>query len=352
MKIGILIMHALYSYEHAMQAYILQEFLREKGHSTEIIDYRPAFLTERNEKFKGDTVKRKKSYEAFLRERLQLSETIQNKQEACCLKGRYDFILSAGPGVFDGAVSGGLKPVYFACFDKTTPKAACAISIRENLVAGYEEEFVSRYLEAYNRVAACDEKIAERLQHFSKCNVGIQRSLFLLGTNEQYAKMAGEVKESSLRRKPYIFMVALDNEKSVRKTMVQLRSMTGLGIVHNFAGSKTKKQIKQIAEKNPMQMIAYAYNAEYIVTSSVDMAMLGVMFEKKLLLVARGSDRNRMLAFAEAYGLENSLLETKDDFKEIEQTKPDYSVVREKVAEDRKQMVDSLMQMLQTAESQ
>lgn len=350
MKIGILMMHALYSYEHAMHAYILQEFLKEHGHSAEIIDYRPAFLTERNKKFKGNINKRKKSYEAFLQEKLQLSETIRNKGESYGLKGRYDFILTAGPGVFDGAVSGGLKPVYFACFDKTAPRAACAISIRENFSALYEEEFLRKYLEYYDTVTACDEIIAERLQHFSECTVGIQRNLFLLRTNEQYAKMAEAGKRRSKRQKPYIFMVALNNEKSVRKVMVRLRSITGLGIVHNFAGSKTKKQIKQIAENNPEQMIAYAYNAEYIVTNSVDMAMLGILFEKKILLVARGSDRNRMLAFAASYGMTECLLETKDDFKTIEQATPDYTDIRERIAEDRKQMTENLIKMLEAAE--
>lgn len=325
MKIGIITAHAKYLYDTVLSAYAIQEFLRKEGHLPEIIDYRPAVFTVWNDAFPGNAKRRNKNYEAFAKRCLNLSETIRNKAGSMELEGRYDLIIAAGPCIWDGAATRGLKPVYFACFDQKAKKAACAISIRSNQAPAFEEEFCRKYIKEYTVIGACDNKIAERLQQYTEVAVTAQRSLLLLAERETYRKLAQGYKTAS---KPYVFLYATNKEMSLRTTAKKLCAMAGIPVIHNCPKVKLKEEVKNIAGCAPEMVPAYIAEAEYVVTDSPQTALLALMFEKKLLLLPNGEEGERLIELAEAYGLNEMLIKRREELLSLEQTKPDYAVVK------------------------
>lgn len=359
MKIGILTAHAQYSYEKSLQAYALQEFLKSNGHETEIVDYRPAVLDAWNESFRGNVKQKKENFEKFQSQFLHCSQTVRNKPEAEQLAGRYDLLITAGAGVFDGTETRGLKPVYYGCFDKTVKKAACAISIRKNEAAAFEEEFSRKNMSAFHMISACDEAVARRLQPYTEVAVETAASLLTLLDKEDYLKLVEQLQPSFVGRRirkarakqrkaaPYILLHTIDGEWTVRKVTECLAKDTGLAVIHNCTNVAFMNQQGTVAACGPEQIPAYIAEAEYVVTNKVDTAVLAARFGKKLLLVAPGPDELRMVEFAKAAGLETQLIKDKTDYTGAAQAKTDAAVVGRLLADMRTKLEDSIRRMLE-----
>ena len=343
MKIGILTAHAKYSYEMSLQAYALQEFLRKNGHEAEVIDYRPAVFDAWNESFRGNVKQKKENYEKFQSQFLHFSKTVRNRAEAEQLAGKYDLLITAGTGVFDGKITRGLKPVYYGCFDKAVKKAACAISIRKNEAAAFEEEFSRKYLNTFGMISACDSAIAERLQAYTDTNVETTASLLMLLETEDYRQLVTQLQPSFIGRRiqkarakqrkaaPYVLLHTVDGEWTVRKVAEMLIEDTGLSVIHNCTNVAFMKQQGTVAACGPEQVVAYIAEAEYVVTNVAETAVLAARFGKKLLLVAPGPDEQRMIEFAKAAGLEAQLINDKADYAGPKQTEIEIAVVAQRM---------------------
>lgn len=359
MKIGVLTAHAQNSYEKSLQAYALQEFLKKHGQETEIVDYRPAVFDAWNEAFRGNVKQRNENYDKFRSQFLHCTQPVKNRKEAEQLAGRYDLLISAGAGIFDGSITHGLKPVFYGCFDENAKKVACAISIRKNEAANFEEEFNRKNLAVYQAITACDETIARRLQAYTEVPVEATANLLMLLEKEEYLKPLEQLQPSFIgrrirnarmkqrKRAPYVLLHTVDGEWTVRKVAEQVVEETGLAVIHNCTNVAFMNQQGTVAACGPEQMIAYINEAEYVVTNMTDTAVLAAKFGKKLLLVAPGPDEQRMIEFAGEAGLAGQLIKDKKDFTGVAQAEVDYAVVKPQLDVMKKKLEDSISRMLE-----
>jgi len=359
MKIGILTAHAQYSYERSLHAYALQEFLKNNGHDTEIVDYCPRAFNVWNRGLLKEEKQRIENFETFQSQFLQCSEKIRNKIEALQLEGRYDWLITGGVGVFDCKVTKGLKSVFYGSFDKNAKKAAFSISIRRNTAPAYEEEFNRKNLAGYRAINACDEIIAERLQAYTELTVGVTRNLLLLLDKEDYLKPAEKLipsengkKDRDFRTKqrsksPYILLHTIDGEWTVRKVAEKLAEFTGLPVIHNCTNVNFMGQPGTVTNAGPEQIPLYVNEAEYVVTNVSDTAVMAAMFEKKLLVVTPGVDEQRISAFAIAAGLEGQMISEHTDLCGAEQADADYTEVSVRMSEMKKSLRESIVKTLE-----
>ena len=134
MKIGILTFHCAYNYGAVLQAYALQEFLKSKGYSVEIINYRPKYLLTgyrlfHRIKWRGvigfvkDVIKEliifPKRFRCWLgffcfeRKYFNLSKPISEKSS---IPSSYDVYVVGSDQIWNPYLTHGFDPVYFCDF--------------------------------------------------------------------------------------------------------------------------------------------------------------------------------------------------------------------------------------------
>jgi len=363
MKVGIIAMHAKHSFDSALQIFFLQRFIEREGHTAEVVDYRPAIVDSANRSFKDNYERRAGYYERFLQKFLPMSERAVNKADTEQFAGKYDLLIAAGPGIFDGSVTRGLKPVYFLCFDKEVPKAACGISILKDEAASFETEFCCKYLSGFQYLSATDVKIAERLQAYTKLPVEATGNLLLLGEKEDYEALCEQADpkgfagisyrsflRKSKRKSPYIMMYARGRVKNIIRVTKRLRGLTKLPVLHNAPATKLWNQICSYSECSPEQVPVMIAGAEYVVTDSPDVMLLAMMYQKKMIPLTSGAATERMIALAQEYGLEAHLIDRRDMLTQPEQAEIDYSAISVQLQEKREALKAGLRRMLREAE--
>ncbi len=173
MKIGILTFHLAHNYGAVLQAYALQEVLKQQGYEVEIINYRPASIEEVYKLFsfqiyKGDSLagmvrrflgrmltlgvrcKKYRNFERFIKIRLNLSgELCRNKTE---IPQGYDVYVFGSDQIWNPRLLQGLDEVYLGRFDSRpeAKKIAYAASMGTEYALGEtEKNFLAESLKGF-----------------------------------------------------------------------------------------------------------------------------------------------------------------------------------------------------------
>lgn len=360
-KIGILTFHCAHNYGAVLQAYATQMLLTEMGHTVEIIDYRPEWLTEpyrrcRFSRLKGRTAgqtlrhlvsetllipvrySRYRKFEKFIDGRLNLSERVSYEAFDSC---DYDVILVGSDQVWNKKITGGhFDPMYLADFRFQKGERryiADAASMEADSLSDMEVAFLKDKFSNFDSISVREENLARMLSQ--RCGVDAEHILdpVLQVNPDMWRKLA--MKPS--RRKPYVLLYKIREHKGVDGFAAGLAKKVGADVVEISAFPDGKKLFKAEQTTGVQEFLGLIAGAEYVVTTSFHAVAFSAVFERPFFCFRFYEGENsRQESLLKSIGLDDRMLAL--DAQVPERCGFDNMLYKEKLAELRKVSVDFL----------
>ncbi|MBQ9758258.1 MAG: polysaccharide pyruvyl transferase family protein [Opitutales bacterium] len=344
MKIGILTFHCAHNYGAVLQAYGLQEYLKSCGHDVEIIDYRPAYLTNAYEAFPLPLlrkvslfrkckrlaywcatlpwriralpvrVRRRKGFEKFISEKLNLSR--ERFQEGGRVPAeKYDVIFFGSDQIWSPNHTHGADRVFFGDFlsPAGTLKIAYAASAGAASETLGENEFVVNALKNFDAISVREDNLAASLQPHTDLKIETVLDPTLLADKSVWEKLA----EPPKTQKKYVLVYQVSYNPEADRIAKELAEQLGAEVVSVWAGYSLRGNM--LKTETPEQFVGWFKNAACVVSTSFHGTAFGLIFEKPLYYVGRGSAaENRPKQILGALGLMNRYIAGTDPTPKFE----------------------------------
>ncbi len=353
-KIGLITFHRAINYGAVLQAYALQETLKEAGAKVKIIDFRSKtiedeyrlikkyygplrFRTERLitelMKIKGKIGKRKK-VERFITGSLDLTESISTDLEQ--LNSCFDVFVTGSDQVFNTDLTVKDKYVYFLSFAEK-PRYSYAASFGKDYIREEDWKWISRELGRYSRISVREESGIEIVRDVC----GKQAEVNLDPTFLLSAKRWRELESRpSGCDEPFILVYNMMTSPLLYEAAEELKRITKHRVI--FVNNKNER-LKFLHRKfsyrddiAPEELLWLIDHAGYILTSSFHGTVFSLLFHKKFLTVLpKGEPRiARNLSLLKMAGVEDRCILERDGINRIV-NEPDWQDVEQRIENGR-----------------
>ncbi|MBP3303102.1 MAG: polysaccharide pyruvyl transferase family protein [Opitutales bacterium] len=344
MKIGILTFHCAHNYGAVLQAYGLQEYLKSCGHEVEIIDYRPTYLTNAYEAFPLPDlrkisllrkckrlaywcatlpwrlrafpvrVRRRRGFEKFIGEKLNLSLE-RFKEGGRVPAEKYDVIFFGSDQIWSPNHTHGADSVFFGDFlsPAGTRKIAYAASAGAASETLGENEFVVNALKNFDAISVRESNLAASLQPHTDLKIETVLDPTLLADKSVWEKLADPPKT----QKKYVLVYQVSYNPEADRIAKELAAQIGAEVISVWAGYSLRGNM--LKTETPEQFVGWFKNAACVVSTSFHGTAFGLIFEKPLYYVGRGSAaENRPKQILGALGLMNRYIAGTDPAPKFE----------------------------------
>lgn len=317
-KIGCITFHASHNYGSVLQAYALQEFVKQ---NFENIEYKIINLRTKRQKGiysvfpKGSSIKyrifvllnyfhlRKKynRFENFINTKLNLTEEFEN-ENISENKFDFDFYISGGDQIWNVSCTD-FSWLYYLSFVKKAKKISYAVSLGpKNLdFTEQQKKLIKFYVESYSQLSLRESGSINQLKKLANKEMRQNIDPVLLLKKEDWLKIVGKKIENS----PYIFLYILDGDlqaysfakrlsKLTKKKVILSKHVCKKDFFHNFANC---------FDCGPLEFLNYIYYADAVVSTSFHGCVFASIFERPLFTLNAERD-NRRKYFLEKYGLD------------------------------------------------
>lgn len=322
MRIGILTFHCAYNYGAVLQCYALQEYLKSRGHSVYVIDYRPKAITSVYDWFVKRRIirknfvksiveicllwsrkKRNSGFQNFITSRLNLASIDS------IMDNPYDLILVGADQVWNYHLTDGFDDYYWGNFrhPATTKIATYGASMHDK----WSQEESLHILESqknFHMISVRESSLAEKLKSLTgrKDIYRVVDPTLLLSGNAW----------RSLAEKPYIkhpYLLLFQVEGKNRKTEAIAKEMArrkNLKVIHLFTLADWGTT-SSVMSTSPMQFLGLFLYADFVVCSSFHGTIFSLLFRKSFLSVKMGIGKdNRVASLLESMGLSDHFVDT------------------------------------------
>ncbi len=323
--------HAAHNYGSVLQAYALQQTIKEMGFENQIIDFRTErqmdlysvftkrvgimyFLKNMAKLFFYTNLKQKgREFENFIREYLETTpctyKTLEELEKAdfedvACFIAGSDQIFNPIPLDFDWA--------YYLPFVKNEKKVCYApsfgplSSFGESVVT----EKIQNHLSSFRAVTVRDTAAADKLY-----SIGIEADVVLDPT----LLLNDKAWESLISPNPvypgeYIFFYTLFADKEMIKMVKLLSKRLNLPVVvSNFSNQyDVCNGFEKQYSSGPKEFLNLIFNAKFVITSSFHGTAFSTIFHKEFLAI-RGGDDARISSLLNSIGLLGQTVQSTED---------------------------------------
>jgi Polysaccharide pyruvyl transferase len=338
MKVLTLTCHDVYNHGASLQAYSLMRYLQKCGHETEIIDYKPGYLSNHYNLFKIDNPKwekniltkllyislkfpfrirelqRKKAFDNFKHKYLKLTKLRYKSNRD--LKKRLpeaDAFICGSDQIWNSLHENGRDPAFYLDFvPDGTIKASYAASFATSEIEDRYKEFVKGKLERLDRIGVRERSGVEIIKKLSIPNaMNVVDPTLLLGKEEW--DIIGKRKFNE----DYILVYDFDNSSLVKKLAVEIAREKGYKI-YSINTGKVNYANEYFKYVGPETFISLVRDSKFIISNSFHAAVFSVIFEKNFVIVNRREAINtRMKDFLEDLNLEDRLVSDSKNFKKL-----------------------------------
>lgn len=338
MKIGILTYQWAINYGAVLQAYALQEKVRElSGGTVDIINFAPPSLVEfygLNPLRRGLTLKNRlglvlcfpkkakkhRLFQKFLSESLCLSPVTQNVQELAAQLADYDVVISGSDQVWNADICREHLPAYL--FDFKLPgvkKAAYAASFGANWIKERHRDITARALKDFAEISTREQQGVSLVEELTGRRVEHVVDPVLLLTADQWRSFS----MSKRRFPPYIFLYALQKTPRFLKHLAHIQNALGLPVV-DVLPSHDKRKSSRTADYNlydvcPREWVGLLDGAQYVVTDSFHCSTFSVILEKSFVSLRHSKTDDRVHSLLNLAGLSGRQLFVEDDVADYEE---------------------------------
>ncbi len=361
-KAGIITFHAAHNCGSILQAYALQEVLRQKLElDAEIIDFvnegqRQVYAVIRPIKSLRDVavnasrlllmpklLGNKKSYEGFIKNHLKLSPNsygaLSDLEQDPPL---YDYYVSGSDQVWNVTIADS-DEAYFLPFIHDKPKIAYAVSQGAKDIGMYAKDpaVYQQYIKDYSAVSVRENNGQSWIETLTGLKPEVTLDPTLLLGKGDYTVLE-EPDELDLNPGEYIFVYASPFEAGFERIVQQVSERYDLPIVvwHPNIWFKTRgalKGYKMPKEQNPGKYLHLIKNAKLVFTASFHGVIFSTIYEKDFWIFRnegmKGVD-DRIRTLVDESGLSDRFID--DNFDTTHALDPvDYSTHRKRLTKDR-----------------
>lgn len=353
-KIGIITIHSDLNYGAALQAYALNRVIREKGYSSEIINYvkipnhpphypfpinivfwvmnRPRFLRFRNFLKNSISARRWNSVE----------ELMNGFNEG------YDVIISGSDQVWNplcGGLNDQINPCYYLAFadHQRYKKVAYASSLGSYRFNEEELKVVKPWFEEYDHLSTREQAGKEHLEAFLDKNVRVVLDPTLLLNHSDWMTVASPV---NIKDK-YVLVYYFNERDEVVNIARKIANKYGYKVAlitnmpHHYKGVDIN-----IRHVGPAQFLWLIDNASYIVTNSFHGTAFAVNFNRPFISVIKRNSPQRAQTLLNNVGIPERLL-TDEKYLDALTDDIDWDLVNGKLNELRKDSLDYLFNAIE-----
>ena len=372
--IGLLTFHFADNYGAVMQAYALQEYLRQHGHKSKFIDYQPAHVenggsfwlptskhrikaniyiayqkyTRWKSRILGDHG-RSESFQKFRDENLIVAtQRFKSLEELKSVGLPYSHLICGSDQIWNSSPQFGIDPAYFLDFGADdTKKISFAASFGKNSVDPRYQADVGSLLKRLHHISVREQSGVEIVQRLSgmKANCVPDPTLML----DDFDQITEPISESG-----HIMSYVLRSVEQIDDVHQTIQDELGLKLVSpkdKFRGGKSNGDS---ISPSPGQWLSYFKNAEFVISNSFHGTVFAVIFRKPFVSVGisgkKGAINERAKSMLDRLGLLDRFVEHFDEAKlrELIRTPIDWDSVTEKLTAWRKESHDFLMGALAT----
>ena len=344
MKIGIFTFHCAINYGAVLQAYGLQEYLKELGHEVYIIDYRPEYLLYPYRVFRwNDSPKHPINwFKWFIREVMVIPirwrRVIHFNKFVKKYLNLYDLDLNNPDNDFDAFVFGsdqiwnkeitkGFDKVYWGDFPAAQGKQLVAYAASMGNCCDLQNqdlEYIDRKIDLFSVVGVREVSLLNLLRSFNKPSINVVDPVLLAG-DALFKKLI--IKKRSLR--PYLLLFTLGRDEYVIPIANKIAKDIGLEIIEVISSNESLNlKLKQTL--SPIDFLSVLSHASYVVTSSFHGTVFSILFQKNFSAVQLKSTKSDRIESLLSVADLSSRLVCKST-KKIDTSSIDYKYVFEKI---------------------
>ena len=301
MKIGIITFHAVHNYGAVLQAYGLQEYLRNIGHDVFIIDYRPEYLQER---YKCISFKRIMENKGLARLKFCIRELlvypVRKRRKAffdrfvhrmlrlqsfndLSVNNDFDVFFFGSDQIWNPMICQGFDPVFFGCFPGASNKQLVAYAGSIGSLKNFNEQQKVTFLKSlqpFSAISCREKEPADFIETELGRAVATVLDPVLLAGRSVFEKIA-----TPIRKTRYLLLFTLGNNDKTSEIAYKIAKEKGLDVVEivSYQISLAKRSAKQAVSVR--DFLGYLRYADFVVTSSFHGTALSVLFGKELYFV-------------------------------------------------------------------
>jgi hypothetical protein len=352
MKIGILTFHNANNYGALLQAYALQETLKNFGYSIEIINIPHVFLESRSKliRIQNESLSRFfKSllstifflpkricnnflYSNFRKKYLCLSKKYQNKS-----KMPYDIYIVGSDQIWNLRMTN-FNSDFFLCFCNRK-KIAYAASIGVDFLTKDEESFFKKNIGNIDRISVRETVSKELLSKFTNNKIWHVLDPTMLVYSSIWDKFI-----ISKKNKNYLLVYSVGPINNLFSIVDAIKNKYKID-VYLIAPLK-KKGYKTINFVSPVKFISLIYSSSMVITNSFHGTIFSIIFKKKFITIPHSDTGSRVTDLLKNLCLEDRIVKNENEAIKKISSPIDYektkTIIQEKKDESLKFLFDSI----------
>ncbi len=372
-KIGIITFYKSDNLGAVLQAYALEECIRKKGYSAEIIQYSDLKKKEKKmntvkkvlHNFWYHTLKRKilkdkkwVSVQNFINKNDSLSEQVYySSAEINNHPPHYDVYITGSDQVWNDSITGEDDSFYLSFAPEKATKISYGSSCGSIKGLLKNKEKKAMLLSRYDAVAVRESNLVSALKNEFNIDAQLVLDPTLLLRPADWESVLSQSKKAL--KGNYILCYIMPGDKVIETGIAQiakeLSRQTGYRIVR--LGLKDKDRLKfrkdDIFDAGPAEFVRLIADAEYVVTNSFHGSVFSINFGKNVYGVINGevdgraTRAARLISVYELLGMNDRLImfKTNDESWKSSVVKDDYdySQAHQKLEEEREKSVSYLL---------
>ena len=343
MKIKTITCHDVYNYGASLQAYALQQYLISKGHSVEIIDYKPDYICRKynfwhvygNNKLaricisnfilrfiycliyapvRYRTWQRIFAFNSFTKKHLRLTRRYKNLEELKIFPPEADCYIAGSDQIWNTNLPNGRDNAFFLDFGSENTKRisyAASFGVREI----EDVERISFLLKNFDAVSVRELSGLDILSRLNVHGCQVLDPVYLLDKSQWITLMdASKVAEKESYALVYdIFR----NDPRMKEFSIECSKKRNLKLVA-VNDSKILPYAKNIKNAGPVEFISLIRSAKYLISNSFHATSFALIFHVPFIVLFKGSNSARMEDLLKSVGLSKCFNPSKTCVDEIE----------------------------------
>lgn len=356
MKIGILTFHCAHNYGAVLQAYALQEKIREMGHDVEIIDYRPDYLIIPYKNFDSKNVfsgkipsiikkfisailiyfrkvERNRIFEEFICSNFNIQKVKYGE-----IPDIYDLYVLGSDQIWNKRITKGFDKKYFGDF-KTKPGSKIityAASIGNAKIESEDFELLDNLIMNIDGISVRESNIVPILKQITeKKIIKVVDPTFLLNPH-QWSIISKKPKIN----KKYVLVYRVQYNNQILRIAEEIASQLNCIVVEIPAWITMKYLSNKYLTTSPGEFIGWIKHAECIISASFHGTAFSIIFNKPFYAInLKDGTEKRSKDLLESLGLEDRLVhkDSSITFKSI-----DFEGCKKKLEEMKTKSIDFL----------
>lgn len=372
MKIGIITFNSAHNYGAVLQAWALQEYLKNEGHQVEVINYRlPAtdnlykIFKPRNPfkhgklnkaihalqyikkmKTEPDRARKYREFERFINHTLNTTEPITKFGDLNKANFDYDIMIAGSDQIWNGGLTKGVNPAYLLAFGKEDIKrVSYAASIGRDEIPEVEHTLFQRYLRNFDYISVREEKAKEAVAKLTDKPVSVVLDPTLLLDREMYDRLKKDPKVN--QDYIYVHNVHLKKiDKRLNMMAEEVSKRTGLPIIHNREDYNFTNELKKFAGGSPEEFIGYIANAKYVIANSFHATVFSIIYHRDFITIPHFQNPERMRHLLDSLGIVSHLIA---DIHELPEDLAELNIDYDKVEKARLSLREESVKFLKNA---